>query len=163
MYLSISIIFLSLSDSLYCVIPSNSHLLFYGNNPSHSFLSSVSSFAICCSAKSLLQKPMSSKSLMNNWKCFIPEPQKSATNNQKQTSSVVSHINPILLCAVCTLDREGNSEIQGTSSYSIKGTDVSVSIAFSSIFSVLSGSLSHSLQYVPQLVKPVISQGTVNY
>lgn len=98
---------------------------------------------------------------MNNWECFIPQLQNSATNNYKQTSSVMSHINPILLCAVCTLGRGGNSEILGTSS--TKGTDVSVSIAFSSIFSVLSGSRSCSLQYVPQLVKPVISQGTVNY
>lgn len=69
--------------------------------PSHFFLSSVSLCAICCSAKSPLWRPMSSKSLMNNWKCFIPELQKSARNNYKQTSSVVSPINPIP--ALCNL------------------------------------------------------------
>lgn len=131
--------------------------------PSYSFLLSVSLYAICCSAKSLLQRPMSSKRLMNNVKCFIPELQKGATNNYKQISSVVSHINTILLYAVCTLDREGGSEILCTSSCCTKETDVLVCTAFSSLCSVLSGSLSCSLQYVPRLVKPVISQGTVNY
>lgn len=96
MYLSISIIFLTLSDSLYCCNSiKQSFAFFMIIIPSHFFLSSVSLCAICCSAKSLLQRPMSSKSLMNNWKCFIPELQKSARNNYKQTSSEVSHINPI--------------------------------------------------------------------
>lgn len=113
--------------------------------PSYSFLLSVSLYAICCSTKSLLQRPMSSKRLMNNLKCFFPELQKGATNNYKQISCVGSPINPILFYVVCTLDREGGSEILCTSSCCIKETDVLVCTAFSSRCSVLSGSLSCSL------------------
>lgn len=68
--------------------------------PSYSFLLSASLYAICCSTKSLLQRPMSSKRLMNNLKCFIPELQKGATNNYKQISCVGSPINPILFYPV---------------------------------------------------------------
>lgn len=110
--------------------------------PSYSFLLSVSLYAICCSAKSLLQRPRSSKRLMNNLKCFIPELQKGATNNYKQIASVVSPIDAVLLYVVCTLDREGGSEILCTSSCCIKETDVLVCSAFSSLCSVLSGSRS---------------------